>query len=97
MLSTETTRARYLSVCRAYWATLVESSDAGVPHEKQMVTVWPIESEWVASRLSSENDMVEGCRLAVYLYDLKTAEIAIAQADRARTIVLQGDGPYLLA
>ncbi len=98
-LSTTATRKRYLAACQAYWATFVEASQSSVPFEQQMVTVWPVDSIYVAKEfVNTKNaDVSSGCNKAVDEYSLKTGQLAIKQAAGALKSKFSGAGPYLLA
>ena len=90
--------------CEAYAATFAtdqELVDHGIPTDRQMVTVWPIETELDAAAARDAETDAEACSIAVSQYGLLVAEDAIADANRADlagTIGgLSGEGPFLLA
>ena len=89
------TEKRALMVCRAYWATLPEVSELSAPLRMQMVTVWPVNDQSLAAKISAQRD-VGICQDAVRHYHLPTALAALKQAD-PRAGAFQDRGPYLLA
>jgi|GEM_PF-1478772 len=97
--ATSADRARHEMLCEAYTAALLPSDilaeRLNVPPERQMVTVWPIDDDEIASRLDSR-EIDEPCTAAVERYDLVTAQLSIAEAGPER-IGRIGRGPYLLA
>lgn len=93
--ATSSTLQRYKSICEAYVATLPLVSATSAPTTEQMVTVWPVESASLASRLNGQGEAV--CKEAVEHYDLPTALIALKEARTQERKELSGVGPYLLA
>jgi hypothetical protein len=92
---------RYQMICNAYIASLPSSKEVTVPIERQMVTVWPIDIDSTAVRISAmthdEDEKV--CKEAVSSYGLVTALGAIndAKYSNAQNRKLDGLGPFLLA
>ena len=83
---------RYEMICNAYVAGLLSPSEAGVPRTSQMVTVWPIDSDAIATRLNAMPVGAE-CSQAGNNYGLHAAQEAIASAPGS----FAGAGPFLLA
>ncbi|MEO0989938.1 MAG: hypothetical protein AAFX00_03200 [Pseudomonadota bacterium] len=88
-------RDRHLMICEAYVASL-PSADldlAGIDRDKQMATVWPINSNMLAEPLNQDrapcDNAVDHYGLAASLQAIKHAQIAGAPLD--------GRGPFLLA
>ena len=94
--STPQTERRHISICHAFLASLPDTSEINRPPSDQMVTVWPVESETVASELSHRTGE-SICQLAVTRYHLRSALLALRQAKTDKAINLSGEGPYLLA
>jgi len=93
--ATTQTRPRQLFICEAYIASLPRSASLSAPPEKQMVTIWPVNSQQLADKLnSSEPQSV--CDTAIDKYDLNTSLQALHDAENAGANV-SGRGPYLLA
>jgi hypothetical protein len=86
---------RYNMICEAYASSLLFYKEVPVPLDKQMVTVWPIDSDNEAKR-ANQRWWDDVCPDAVKHYGLLTAEEAIldARKDGAR---IDGLGPFLLA
>jgi hypothetical protein len=90
-------RVRYTMICEAYVSSLVHFTQVDAPFEKQMVTVWPLESKWAAVRVNAE-EREQVCADAVPHYGLSIAQTAIAAATAGNwKIGLTGRGPFLLA
>jgi hypothetical protein len=88
---------RYLMFCNAYVATLAHTSELGVPHSKQMVTVWPLSSDDASDQLNPLREHAEDiCRIAVDNYGLVIALQAIKDAELTGR-ALNRAGPFLLA
>lgn len=99
-LSSSATRDRHLLVCEAYVATLPQAGDLFIPPSEQMVTVWPVNSEQLASDLAAtqgHTKRLTQCESAVDNYDLETALTAIRQAGKAKSLDFSNQGPFLLA
>ena len=86
---------RYHMICEAYVTTLPHSGEVRHSLDKQMVTVWPINSDADAVRLNAQplNDL---CKDAVQHYGLLTSLKAIKDA-RLSNATINGRGPFLLA
>jgi outer membrane protein OmpA-like peptidoglycan-associated protein len=86
---------RYEMICDAYVAGLLHFTDVKVPLKKQMVTVWPIESDGQATRI---NKMTREslCPEAVRHYGLPISLEAIESARRSN-VRFDDAGPFLLA
>ena len=82
-------------ICEAYITTLPHSGEVHRSLDKQMVTVWPINSDADAVRLNAQplNDL---CKEAVQHYGLLTSLEAIKDA-RLSNATVSGRGPFLLA
>ena len=93
--ATDATSERHLTLCEAYIAALPHHSELEIPKQKQMVTVWPIESKTGAAKLNSlpRNKI---CSAAIKQYDLAISLTAINHAAAAGAQV-DNLGPYLLA
>lgn len=88
---------RYNIICEAYVTTLLFYADVHVPLNRQMVTVWPIESDHEATRINNiMTPPSKVCDAAVSHYGLLTAQEAIADA-RKNNARMDGLGPFLLA
>jgi hypothetical protein len=88
-------KPRFEMICDAYRQSLLHITEARAPHYKQMVTVWPIDSDEEAdeiNRISRE----KVCERAVPRYGLKQAQEAIGDA-KQNGASLKGRGPFLLA
>jgi hypothetical protein len=83
--------------CNAYVATLPHASELEVPRSKQMVTVWPLNSDDSSNRLNQlmyhEKDM---CEIAVDNYGLVIAQQALKDAELTGKNLAR-TGPFLLA
>jgi hypothetical protein len=93
---------RYRNICRGYLAAIPGSKillDKGIPLNKQMVTVWPLNDGKLASKLNTtslEHD--EMCSRAVLSIDLVTSRNSIVKARTAlRKTLLEERGPYVIA
>jgi len=86
---------RYKFFCDAYVSALPHYTDVRAPLSKQMVTVWPIDTDSEATRINgASRDSV--CGRAVPNYGLPIALHAIQEAIMNKA-VLDGRGPFLLA
>ncbi|MGI9486080.1 MAG: hypothetical protein ACR2RF_09435 [Geminicoccaceae bacterium] len=97
--ATEYDRDRHLTICKAYYSSLSSSSTLAekhdIPRSRQMVTVWPIETDAAAQALESGEEE-EICDSAVDHYDLERA--SVDRNDPAfNRHVNDGRGPFLLA
>jgi hypothetical protein len=90
-------RERQLMFCNAYVAALPHASELEVPRSKQMVTVWPLNSDEASDRLNRLGYHLKGiCQIAVDNYGLAIAQQALKDAElTGRT--LNRAGPFLLA
>jgi hypothetical protein len=88
---------RYTIICEAYVTTLLFYTDVHVPLNRQMVTVWPIESDqeatWINKIMTQPSKV---CDAAVSHYGLLTAQEAIVDA-KNNNARMDGLGPFLLA
>lgn len=83
--------------CNAYVATLPHTSELEAARFKQMVTVWPINSDDYSNRLNQPNGQVRDiCQTAVDHYGLVIAQRALKDAEHTGK-KLTGTGPFLLA
>ena len=97
-LSTPDQKDRLKKICHAYIATFPSSTETGAPIEKQMITVWPLDSNKSVLLLSNNKDSATQCELAVLHYDLPTSLTALKEAAlTAPNTHLDGLGPYMLA
>jgi hypothetical protein len=87
---------RYLMICNAYIASLPSYREIPEPVSKQMVTVWPIETDSEADQINAMLHDDRLCKEAVNSYGLVTALTAISDAKRSQA-ELGGLGPFLLA
>ena len=92
--ATSQDRVRYLMFCEAYVAVLLHTSEVLMPASQQMVTVWPIDSDDVATGLNSSRKAP--CGPAVDNYGLAIGKEALDDATQAGVDV-SDQGPYLLA
>ena len=82
-------------LCQAYVAVLPHASELALPDSQQMVTVWPVSPDNVATRLNrAPRDDV--CDAAVDNYGLVVATQALHDAAQVKAD-LSGRGPFLLA
>jgi hypothetical protein len=86
---------RYHMICEAYVTTLPHSGEVRHSLDKQMVTVWPINSDADAVRLNAR-PLNDSCKDAVQHYGLLTSLKAIKDA-RLSNATINGRGPFLLA
>jgi hypothetical protein len=86
---------RYEMMCNAYVAGLLHFTDVKAPLKRQMVTVWPIESDNQAIRIN-KMPRESLCPEAVRRYGLPTSLEAIGSARRSH-MRFDDTGPYLLA
>ena len=94
-LYTHAERARYDMICEAYISSLLHFTKVKAPAERQMVTVWPVETSDLATRLNKQAREAV-CGAAVEHYGLLIAQEAIESAKRSKAS-LRGQGPFLLA
>ena len=94
-LYTHAERARYDMICEAYLSSLLHFTKVKAPPEMQMVTVWPVETSDLATRLNKQAREAV-CGAAVEHYGLSTAQEAIEAAKRSKAS-LNEQGPFLLA
>jgi hypothetical protein len=91
---TTTDKSRYEMICDAYVSVLLHYTSVKVPLEQQMVTVWPIETDALATRINgAAREKV--CANAVPHYGLDIALEAIEAAKKSKA--LDDEGPFLLA
>jgi hypothetical protein len=90
-------RERHLMFCNAYVAALPHASELDVPRSRQMVTVWPLDSDEASDRLNGlRSQLKDICQIAVDNYGLVVAQQALKDAEvTGRT--LDRAGPFLLA
>ncbi len=93
----EEDNARFNYICRAYMGTL-EPPGENQPPEEQLVTIWPVRSNPLATDLNKSDRVqsAETCKKAVDDYDDRTSGQAI-RAARSKGIDVSGIGPYLIA
>jgi hypothetical protein len=87
---------RYHMICNAYITSLLSYREVPAPIQRQMVTVWPIETDSAANLINAMIPNDKLCEKAVDSYGLMTALIAIDDAKRSHA-ELDGLGPFLLA
>jgi hypothetical protein len=92
---------RHLMICEAYVTALPHSNElVGVPPDQQMITVWPVNSDDISSKLNENsvdvNSMDLGCDQAVKNYGLLLSKQALKEA-KIVGVNTSGSGPYLLA
>lgn len=95
-LPTDADKARYTMICNAYAAVLTFYGSVPAPIERQMVTVWPIQSDAEAQQINAMPRGDKLCERAVQDYNMSTALEAIDAAWRSHSR-LMGRGPFLLA
>ena len=88
-------RKRYLMFCETNVALLPHTSEVLLPRSRQMVTVWPIQSDNVASHLNRAPRR-EVCEPAIDNYGLVLATTALKDAGKTGAD-LNDQGPFLLA
>jgi hypothetical protein len=93
--ATSEDRNRYVMLCQAYVAVLPHASELTLPDSQQMVTVWPVSSDSIASRLNRA-PRKDVCDAAVDNYGLVVATQALRDAAQIKAD-LGGRGPFLLA
>jgi hypothetical protein len=86
---------RHEMVCAAYVASLPESGSVDAPTEDQFVTIWPVETDAAALKITAL-PREEACEAAIDAYSQKAALAAISAASNAG-FKAEGLGPYLLA
>jgi len=86
---------RYTIICEAYISTFLSYTDVRTPLNRQIVTVWPIESDKEATQINVMR-LSDVCDAAVSHYGLLTAQEAIADAKKSNARI-DGLGPFLLA
>jgi hypothetical protein len=87
---------RHLMICEAYVTALPHSTElVGVPYKKQMITVWPIDSDETSTSLN-EISGESSCDTAVKHYGLAISHKVLKEAEIAGANT-SGSGPYLLA
>ena len=90
-------RERHLLHCKAYIASLNNSFRLSRELHKQLVTVWPLNSNNTAYFLNNKTIELDSiCEIAVSEYGLSSAQLALRQA-RMRDSSVKGVGPFLLA
>jgi hypothetical protein len=107
--ATDATRGRHLMICQAYVAALPHFTELpGISLKAQMVTVWPIENDELATSIDRYTERNQVCESAVDHYGLVLAREAINDAIRAEEYdsgLTRGDpvdfshlrrGPFLL-
>ena len=95
---TSASKERYLMICEAYVAAMPHVWQySEVSLSEQIATVWPIDSDSVATDLNSATSREELCDPAVKNYGLRIGQDAIKHAEKAIGKLLTGVGPYLLA
>lgn len=87
--ATAATRRKLTMVCRDFVSFFPKSKGSKIPPRDQMVTVWPIEADFVDE---AEKD---DCAFSLQHYDLEASETAIADA-RKQGAKLDGEGPFLI-
>lgn len=93
--SSEEERLRHEMICRAYVSSLTVSSRLPVPKDQQMVTVWPVSDDSLATQLTfGSADSV--CPAAVENYNLQAGQNAIKAANNENA-GLRSIGPFLIA
>ena len=108
--ATPESRQRHLMICNAYISALPHFTELkGVPLSRQMVTVWPVENNTLATKIDIDTPRNKVCEIAVDHYGLVLAKSALNDAANAETMekgLVRGDslnfnnleqGPYLLA
>ena len=89
---------RYQNICMAYINSIVHASKKDLPHDKQMVTVWPIDSDEIANELNKGK--ARNCEKAIRNYGLEVALRNYRAAEQSRYFdesSMKGDGPFLVA
>lgn len=93
---------RQRNICQGY-AVIPPTSDVDVPHWRQMVTVWPVITDKLATDLNSkssgasQSEIADVCNDAVENYNFPMSERAIANAKRAGKDFGTARGPFVLA
>jgi hypothetical protein len=93
--ATSNDRDRYTMLCEAYVAVLPHAFELALPDTQQMVTVWPVTTNSIASQLN-RTPQGDVCPTAVDNYGLVVATRALKDAAPAKA-ELDGRGPFLLA
>lgn len=89
-------RDRHLMICNEYVATLPRASELAIPPATQMVTVWPVNSDYYSNWLNQLLNQEYICQIAVDNYDLVFAQQALKDAEIVG-VNTTGTGPFLLA
>ena len=91
-------RDRHLLICEAYLNSLPAASELGLPLSEQMVTIWPIETDDLAERISAA-DRSQACEQAVDRYGLVQAQNALRILGEYEGVAvdLSARGPFLIA
>ncbi|WP_135504736.1 hypothetical protein [Roseovarius aestuariivivens] len=97
-------RLRRLNACKGYLAALMTPSEAAVPRDRQLVTVWPLTDQAAVEAIAAETDILGKCTHAVDHYGLALAQTAldhvelsvkVSAEDKAR--IREARGPFLFA
>jgi hypothetical protein len=94
--ATSQDRDRHVIICEAYIAGLPHVSELSVEPMKQMVTVWPTDSDENADKLN-RMARTDVCHSAIDNYGLAASLQAIKEAVATEKAELSGIGPFLLA
>lgn len=91
-------RDRYVMICHAYISTLPHASELEAPSTEQMVTVWPLDRDNLASQLNygEITSTQDSCGTAVDNYGLVISQAALKEAEYAG-VPGNTAGPLLLA
>jgi len=87
-------RQRHETICRAYVESLKVSFGLPLPKAEQMVTVWPVSEDSLATQLTHSNTNTV-CPIAVEQYNLQAGQNAIKAANN-RGLGLSSIGPFLI-
>lgn len=93
--ATPSTRDRYLMLCHAYVAGLPHRTELKIPKSFQMATVWPMETDEVATK-TNRAPRRDVCPPAVDRYGMTISDKAIRDAQLVGADT-SGRGPFLLA
>jgi hypothetical protein len=93
---TEADNSRYNLICNAYVSALLYYKDVPTGLGKQMVTVWPVNDDYEATRINQDVKRDDVCKFAVPQYGLRIAQDAVNDA-REIGLNLNDRGPFLLA
>lgn len=93
---------RYMAICQGYIAAVPAASSltrtAGVPLDRQMVTVWPLQDPRMADSLNASRVDGDQCSSIVSSIDIVTSLQAIREASASvGEARLSGPGPFLIA